>query len=480
MAVSLSVMSCQEDDITLRPHDAVNEATVLRTVVDFQNAVRGSYLYMYKEGGQSGYGGEFLIDSEVMTDNLIFNPGGRQTNLDGFRWQDNSINTHFNYYESAYRSSEMASKVINNIGTLAPGAERDNIEGEARFLRAINHFDLVRIYSKIPTQSADALGSLGVYYLSTFEPNVRPSRPTVQESYDKILQDLLLAKDLISANNNVATGHASKAAVNGVLSRVYLYLGQYQNAINAADAALSTATGAMGNIPGIAAGATPEANLVKLWDDQIADGVLFKLVIKDAESIIPGTVYYQGAPNARKSEYVVSKELIDLYSDTDIRKKAYTANSKYAGKFYNHIIKYDGRPGGTANVVDIKVVRMEEVLLNKAEAEYRLNGGGLATIDLLRSKRYTNFAAGSETGQALLDAILLERILELAFEMDRFFTLKRLNMDMVRSETDGQFADGSGIPANVTFIPAGDYKWQLPISKFQRDLNPNLQQNPGY
>ena len=171
---------------------------------------------------------------------------------------------------------------------------------------------------------------------------------------------------------------------------------------------------------------------------------------------------------------------MDLYKDTDIRKTAYIANSKYAGKFYNHVIKYDGRPGGTANVVDIKIVRMEEVLLNKAEAEYRLNGGGLATLDMLRAKRYSDFTPGTETGQALLDAILLERRLELAFEMDRFYTLKRLNMDLNRNATDGQYSDGTGTPANVTFIAAGDYRWQMPIPKYYRDLNPNYEQNPGY
>ena len=101
-------------------------------------------------------------------------------------------------------------------------------------------------------------------------------------------------------------------------------------------------------------------------------------------------------------------------------------------------------------------------------------------MDLLRSKRYSDYTPGTETGQALLDAILLERRLEFAFEMDRFYTLKRLGLDMVRSTTDGQFDDGSGVPANVTFIAAGDYRWQMPIPKYYRDLNPNYQQNPGY
>ena len=478
MAISLSVLSCQEDDITYRPLNAVNEATVLKKIGDFQNVLRGAYIYM-RNG--TGYAGEFLIDTEVMTDNLIYNPGGRGTNLDGFRWLSTANSPHFDMYEAAYRPAEFASKVINNIGNLAPSAERDNIEGEARFIRALTHFDLVRSYSKIPTQSADAMGSLGIYYLKTFEPFAKPSRPTVQDTYNNIVADLELAKVLIGNSNSVTAGRASKSAVAGLLSRVYLYMGEYQKAIDAADLALASTTGAMGTI---ASG----QDFVKLWDDANVNGVLFKLVIQDIDNTIPGTVYLQGGANARKSEYVVSKELNDLYVDTpakkDIRKTAYTANSKYAGKFYNHVIKYDGKTTGTANVIDIKIVRLEEVLLNKAEAQYRLNGGGLATLDLLRAKRYITvpapFVAGTETGQALIDAIMLERRLELAFEMDRFFTLKRLGMDMNRNETDGQFSDGTGVPANVTFIAAGDYRWQMPIPKYYRELNQNYQQNPGY
>ncbi len=470
MAISLSVLSCQEEDITFRPLNAVNEATVLKSIGDFQNAIRGAYVYMRTD---AGYAGEFLVDTEVMTDNLIYNPGGRGTNLDGFRWLSTPTRNHYDYFEEAYRPSEMASKIINNIENLPAGAERDNVEGEARFIRALTHFDLVRAYSKIPTQSSDAMGSLGMYYLKTFEPFARPSRPTVQETYDNILADLLLAKDLIANNNGVAAGRASKSAVDALLSRVYLYMGDYAKVVEYGQLALDNAAGTMGTI---ASG----QEFVQLWDDANAKGVLLKLIITDVDKIVPGNSYFQGSPNARKSEYVASKELMDLYKTTDIRKNAYTANSKYAGKFLNHVIKYDGRPGGIANVVDIKVLRMEEVLLNMAEAQYRLNGGGLATLDMLRSKRYSDYVAGTETGQALLDAILLERRLELAFEMDRFFTLKRLGMDMTRSETDGQYADGAGTPATPIFIAAGDYRWQMPIPKYYRDTNPNYQQNPGY
>ena len=145
-------------------------------------------------------------------------------------------------------------------------------------------------------------------------------------------------------------------------------------------------------------------------------------------------------------------------------KTAYIKTGLFAGNNYNHIVKYDGRGTGTRNLVDIKVLRLEEVYLNKAEAEYRLNGSGLATLDALRSKRYSSFVSAAETGTALLASILKERRLELAFEMDRFYTLKRLGLPVVRSATNGHFADGTGTPAEALSLPAGDFRWQFPIT----------------
>jgi hypothetical protein len=111
-----------------------------------------------------------------------------------------------------------------------------------------------------------------------------------------------------------------------------------------------------------------------------------------------------------RSEYVVPKSLADLYSATDIRKAAYIKTSAYNGKIQNHVIKYDGRLTGNPAIVDIKVLRLEEVYLNMAEAQYRINGGGLAFLDAVRSQRYAPFVSGGETGAALLSAILREKI----------------------------------------------------------------------
>lgn len=472
--LSLSLFSCDTDNITFAPYNAVDDTRVLTKPADFTNVINGAYVYMIKRGGDSGFSVELLIDSEVATDNVILNVQGRQSNKDGYRFTSTPTSSHFDFYNSAYRSITFANLALTQLDKLADGAFKDNIEGEARFIRAINHFELLRNYSKIPTQSTDANASLGVAYYDVNNPVLKPARLTVQESYDKVLADLLIAKNKIS-DNVIANGHPGKAAVNALLSRVYLYMGQWQNSIDSANMAISTFSGDVATRTQFYTSAT-----VGLWEDANINGVLFKLKIEVADAIAPGVAYSQAAGAQTKSEYVVSKEFYDKFLATDIRKAAYIKTGPFAGNTYNNISKYDGRANGQKNVVDIKVLRLEEVYLNKAEAEYNLNGGGLTSLDKIRSNRYSSFVSGGETGQALFDAIQLERRLELAFEMDRFYTLKRLNLPVVRSTTQGHFADGSGTPAEFPTLAAGDFRWQFPIPQDERDINANLQQNPGY
>ena len=127
---------------------------------------------------------------------------------------------------------------------------------------------------------------------------------------------------------------------------------------------------------------------------------------------------------------------------------------------------------------------MEEVWLNKAEALYRLGDevNALNALNRVRGERYNGFVSPNETGTALLDAILLGRRLELAFEGDRFFMLKRLGLDLNRTN-NGEFADGTGTPPVLLTYPAEGNRWQQPIPQGAFDSNSNLtaeDQNFGY
>src|SRR5690606_25395841 len=140
-----------------------------------------------------------------------------------------------------------------------------------------------------------------------------------------------------------------------------------------------------------------------------------------------------------------------LFSFSDVRRNAYILTGAFEGNDYNHVAKYLTSSVNTGSgVVDIKVIRAAEVLLNKAEAYANTPGGdasALVALNELRAERYTGFVPGNETGQTLKDAIQLERRLELAFEGHRFFDIKRQGLGVNRS-ANGDYADGGGTVPN--------------------------------
>jgi len=467
--VMFSFVSC-EDELDLIPYDGLTDAQLFQNANGFETATKG----VYSGFRAFGYYGEsigMLGAPDILADNLIMNPQGRTTQQDLFEWRNTAVDEAFGLYERGYRIISRANRILDNLGNLDDGSVKDNFEGEAKAIRALAHFDIVRTYCKIPTQSADANSSLGIFYAMTYDPALLPRRvgTTVGDVYSKVVTDLVAAKAKIAVDNGA--GRLNKAAIDAILSRVYLHMGDDDMVISSANA--------------VSAPVASNANFGKIWIDEYDDNVLFKIVFTDQDDVSIGNTYSQTGGNGEiRSEYVLSYELFQLYGDDDIRKSTTIETSIFSGDLYNHVSKYLGRASGQKNVVDAKYIRMEEVLLNKAEAYANkdMDTEARAALDLVRDERYTSYVGG-ETGTALMDAIYLERRLELAFEGDRFYTLKRLGMDITRSATDGEFSDGTGTPANITSLPAGDFRWQLPIPQGALDANPNLtseDQNPGY
>lgn len=153
-------------------------------------------------------------------------------------------------------------------------------------------------------------------------------------------------------------------------------------------------------------------------------------------------------------------------------------NANGAEKNVPLILKY-----GTdqTNAENIKVIRLAEVYLNRAEAEAHLGESKPATAteniaaiaDLTKIAQRGDPAAvidATLTGQALIDRVLLERRKELAFEGQRLFDLTRNKKDFVKYESEGG-------TMNITY-PSD--KTILPVPQSAIDVNGNLEQNPGY
>lgn len=462
VSLFLTLASCNEKLETV-PYDQIDIETGINNPDQLEMALLGAYGRLRDE---SYYGGEFLIKADLYSDNLILNTEGRLSNKTNYEWRYDPNNSWaLNYY--TYRTVYAANVVLKNIehgGTLA-----DNIEGEAKFLRALAHFDALRNYSKIPTQSSDANASLGLPFVTEPDPQILPSRLTVAESYANIISDLTTAASLINVDNG--EGRVGKAGVYALLSRVYLYMGEWQKAESAANSAITN------SLTDVAS----QDVFASIWTDDSRDGLLFYVRNTSQDDITVGVPYSQTSSSGIKSEYVVDYAFYNLFDDTDIRKSAYIITSDFSGNSYNNVIKYYKRTSGNQGVVDMKVIRMSEVYLNLAEAAYRQNKPSIAlgALDKLRENRYADFVSPEESGAALLESIKLERRLELAFEGHRFYDIKRWGESVTRSDF-GHFSDGTGNPALYKVLSAGDHKFQLPINQDEINVNPNMVQNPGY
>lgn len=458
--------SCEEGDLSPQPADEFTPDTFYQTPSDFLAAARGMY-----SGLLSGayYGGSYLSRPDIMADNTILTQIGRRSNQFFFEWRYQP-QASWNLMNAAYIVTNRANRIITSIDNLQDGADKDNFLGEAKAVRALALFDLTRLYGKIPTQSGDAEGSLGMNIVTSVDPNFEEIRPTVQESYDFIISELEEARTLIASDNGVS--RFGLDGVNALLSRVYLYTGQYDLAVARANQ--------------VSTPVASRSEFSDIWTDSNAAGVILKIdQDRNLDGVSVGVEWSQTGDSGLIPEYSAPLSFYSLYSDTDIRQTAYFQILADAnGDLYNAITKYYGEAGQVNGVVDPKLLRAGEVLLNKAEAQYRSSSfsdaEALATLNELRSARYANFSSPDESGSALLEAILFERRLELAYESHRFFDLKRQNLPVERSTTEGEFFDGTGTPADRTSLPAGDHRFQLPIPQSQINIFPEYQQNPGY
>ncbi len=463
LLIGLTLMTSCSDFIEHEPQSSVNSEDAFNNLNDFENALNGVY---FEQVASGGYYGGMLQGFDVMTDNLLISRAGLFSQERRHDWTYDSNSGFSGYLANCYKVIYDANSILQNLSKLEDSPEKDNIKGQALGARALAHFDIVRYFGQTPKQSDDAEETWAMPYVFTADITNTPARIRVDTYYGLIVDDLMEAETLISDSNGVY--QLGKDAINTILARTYLYMEEWQKAIDAANEVLTPVA--------------ERSQFVGVWNDSNEDGVIFKLRNDDTSDITLGSVFNQTTANGIRDEYVPDFAFYSQYLDTDIRKTAYFLTSDFSGTRYNHIIKwYSSVSTQALGVVDAKVLRAAEVYLTKAEAQAELNfdGQALSSLDEVRSRRYNNFISGGETGNTLKDAIQRERRLELAFEGMRFSDIKRKRESIVRSDFGDEF-DGSGTSATVKTLDATSYKFQTPIPIEEISINGNMRQNPGY
>lgn len=470
-AVFFIATSC-DDELQIDPFESLTTDSSFNSTSDFRLALDGMYSQFIENdeiNNSAVYYGAAAMGGlpDILSDNVIITQTGRLSNRNNFEYTYTSIN-NTGLINEAYEIINLSNIVIERIDNLLASDDKNDILGQSLAIRALCHFDIVRSHRMIPTQNAGANASVGIPYIrfedgDTGDPFAEPASDTVAQNYADIVADLVQARGLIAADNGESRFNLN--AVNALLARVYLYMGEWQNSVNASEL-VSASLASIADYPGVFTDANDSGVLLKAGQDSQID------------NITVGVLWSQSADGNTISEYAIDFDFLQSISTDDVRRNVLSIVAPNNGIDYNAINKVGLAVNGS---VDAKLIRMAEVVLTRAEAQFNLGleGAALATLDELRAVRYSAGAPSGETGQALEDAIQFERRVELAFESHRFFDIKRRGESVTRS-TRGDLADGTGTPATELILPAGDDRFQYPIPLLETINNPNFGQNPGF
>lgn len=271
--------SCGNEWLDVSPSDGTDADGALTNSSDLNAARTGMYKALKGTSNMVDYyGQQFFVYGDVHAgDDYQYNHIGG-SNRASFYYEmtyqtASEFNTSTVSWQSPYVVIGRANRIIAaaESGNLSDEAEAgdiiDQYAAEALTLRALAHFDLVRIFGKPYT--ADQGASLGVPLVTTvLESSVKPARNSVKEVYDQVVKDLTDAISSGALTTETEPGYVSLWSAKAILSRVYLNMGDYANALAVASApelmasVKSLTTWSYTSLTLLRAGFTPDSNTV--------------------------------------------------------------------------------------------------------------------------------------------------------------------------------------------------------------------------
>jgi hypothetical protein len=472
-AMLLFALGACKKTIDIQPTHTIDGDLGFNTVEDYEFALTGAYsrlLSIDYYGTQNG-SNAFATLSDMMTDNLFESNEslGNYQNFSRWTYTADDVNIEAAWL-AAYRVIQQCNLTLRNIDALYvsnPGGV-SRVKAQALALRAFVHFDILKYWG----EEADRNSQLqGIPYVSVFDIEQKPSRLTVEDSYDAITKDLHDALALMqdmdapiqspTSTASTARSYIDEIGVNAILARVYNYSG-------VSDSAIKYATLVINARP-----LADRTDFPLIWQDANTSEVIWSVKFTPLNSGVGDNVYY---PIGNRASYRPTTNLIALYNQTnDIRYSSYYEMRARGSGTRLVLIKYLAKESQITlpdGITDFKVLRTGEMYLIRAEA-YANNGlDGLALADLntLRAARISEFVPGTETGAALLAAIFAERRKELVAEGHRWFDLKRTSRTVNRTTNCNVFC--------LLEPTAREWVWPIPQSEIL--ANPNMEQTTGY
>lgn len=341
-------------------------------------------------------------------------------------WQQDICNTMFGEFDDEstwvdlYQRIAILNTTLEEISRLEVTTDneildKERVKGESYFLRAQFYFVLVNLYGK-PYNPSSASTDLGVPLKITSgvehdkNKETQFERTTLDKIYAQIASDLEASLECLKKSSKDVLYRASEKAAAILLSRVYLYMQEWEKAKNVIEPYLTN----------------NQLKLVSIVDrDFIAEDTPF-LTDDNSELVFSqNSLYSEMTFTAQAPDFCVTRELYNLYGDDDVRKGWFEANARTDSIALSYKYKTDFHQ---SRVSDVLMLRSAEAYLNMAEACAMMGTeDALANqyLNTLRKMRIKDYVDQTYAGEELVKQIRDERRKELCFEGHRWFDLRR-------------------------------------------------------
>lgn len=494
LAASLS--SCVNDWLDVAPSDGTDADAALTSSSDLAAARTGMYAALKGNSNLVDYyGQQFFVYGDVHAgdDYQYNNIGG--SNRASFYYDMNyqtaseftsSTSSSNVAWKSPYIVIGRANRIIAAAegGALSDAAEAkatiDQYAAEAKVLRALAHFDLVRIYGKPYTEDQGA--SLGVPLVTeVLESNAKPARSTVAEVYTQVVKDLTEAISSNALATETEPGYVSVWGAKAILSRVYLNMGDYANALSVAEDIIKNSGAALWT----------RDQYFKAWDASTPNESEFLFRLNVTGSTDNNDLNGIGNLQQRDGykEMVATKKFVDMLTSDpkDVRNGMFlpaTAAKEVATYGTNKVYlnKLRGQGGNSRNVTIVPIIRLSEVYLTAAECAFRNNDKTKAVeyLNDLVKNRTTTEASLATVDNITLERILIERRKELIGEGQRYFDALRNNETITRYTSEADKGWHKTLSKDAQSFDRDYFKAIAAIPQAEINANPNIKQNTGY
>ncbi|SEL78828.1 SusD family protein [Aquimarina amphilecti] len=436
-------VSC-ENRLDIDPDQSLTTDDAFDTPEKVANILIGAYA---QAGQAASYGGQLYTIAELLANDQELKWNGTFSDPGEFNTKVINTNNTFvaNLWLNGYDISNQANIVLDNLDVFENLDSKNSVEGQAKFLRAVTYFDLLRFFSKHNNNRIND-GELGVPIIRTpviqYEDITYPSRNTIGEVYDFIINDLEDAIVLLPETNGV---FASVNVAKSLLARIHLQIGNYEEARDLSNEVIQSGQFAL----------TEALDDAYNNDDNSTEDI-FAWQVTDSDgansmNTFWATDRFGGRPG--NPDISIENAFFGIFDDfNDLRAGYFYVDSETG----SGIASYKWIFGNS----NIPFIRLPEMHLIRAESNFVLGTmvGANPTSDINTVRTRSNALALTDV--TYVD-IILERLRELSFEGHKLHDFKRLEV-------------------SVGPLPFDDNRLVLPIPQRERNVNPNLEQNDGY